>query len=315
MKLSFTVIWIYIFICCGNLSYSQSQNPFDIKSDSAYTNETETVESLSQTKDKWTISHHARQHKFSNPFDVDTSKVITNSQNETDINQKSYFSFDYTMIKTAYKGGSSGFIFWLLLIILGMVAVLVSINRELVIRLIRSGWFNNLINTLFRNFGTRDMLVYLLLYLNFIFTISIFVYKFLNLKSELGGFNFYVLIFLLILGIYVIKHLMIFLVSVIFDTLSGINIYNFLVFTFNIILGLCLIPIDAFVAFSPDSIAEFFMVFGQILIVFFYIFRLIRGFLSTNNFIFDNLFHFFIYLCAFEILPLLVLYKFGQKLL
>jgi hypothetical protein len=45
------------------------------------------------------------------------------------------------------------------------------------------------------------------------------------------------------------------------------------------------------------------------LISIFYVFRLFRGFLSTYNYIAVSIFHFFIYLCAFEILPLLILYK------
>lgn len=87
------------------------------------------------------------------------------------------------------------------------------------------------------------------------------------------------------------------------------DIYIFVVFLVNKMAGIFLIPVLFLMAFPPEnwkSVVVVISIFGfaaLLLYRFFVSYRLVRSEIKLN------LFHFFIYLCAFEIAPLLLIYK------
>ena len=248
-----------------------------------------------------------------NPFEVEENrtssfeKVISNDKSKSSIK---FSEINFDSFKERYRDKGNSFVFWILLFTLLIIAVIVTLNRELIIKIIKSVWFNNLINNLLRNFGSKEMAIYILLFLNFLFNLSLFLYLVANAKFGLGGFYFYLWILLFVFIIYMVKHLAIIVFSYVFSSLKNIQIYNFTVLIFNIVLGIFIIVVNSFTAFSSIEISYYFMYFGIGMVAILYIFRLLRGILSTYNYLIDSIFHFFIYICAFEFLPLLFIYKF-----
>lgn len=325
------------FLLLVKLVFGQNENPFEIKSRLKFENNTLNHNGISNKSDSSiidsigslemegisgvtddTINYQNTDESedyntYQNPFEVDSIEINSSVDLGSNIDKKTTFKFgkvNFENFKEKHQDKGSTFVFWILLLTLLILSVIVTLNRELIIRIIKSVWFNNIINGLLRNFGSKEMTIYLLLFLNFLLNFSLFIYLIINYKYGLGGFSFYLWILLFVFLIYIIKHTLIILFTAVFTSLKNIKIYNFTIFIFNIVLGIYIIILNAFTAFTSDAISNYFMYFGIVLVAILYIFRLLRGFLSTYNYFINSIFHFFIYLCAFEFLPLLIIYKF-----
>lgn len=85
--------------------------------------------------------------------------------------------------------------------------------------------------------------------------------------------------------------------------------YAFIVFLVNKIVGICLLPVNVVLAFASKPIATAFINIAIILIGLFLLFRFIRSYGSLQHKMKISGFHFVLYIFAFEILPIIVIYK------
>ena len=308
------IIFIISYLMAAQICIAQNTNPFEIKSrlnNRVLKKGTDTLAGKDTSVNNYTIKNDSIDLSNSNPFDIDRNKIDSLSEFNTGENKAVSYRIpvDSKSLKKAFSGNSSTFLLWVFMFILIIVAILTSMNREAVIKIIKSSWFNNMMNLLYRNFGNKDVILYSFLYVSFTMNLAIFIYLLMRNKFDLNGFSLFMYLLLAVILIYAVKHGAIALFERVFTTLKGIRIYNFSIMIFNIILGILLIPINSFAAFSTPVIASVFIDIGLVFIAVIFIFRLFRGFLSTYNYFVISIFHFFIYLCAFEILPLLILYK------
>jgi hypothetical protein len=307
-------LFIISYFMAVQICIAQNTNPFDIKSrlnSRILKKNNDSLGVKDTTNSQITSNNDSFALNASNPFDIDRNKMDSLSEYHSGQSESVSYRIpvDTKSLKKAFTGNSSNFLLWVFLFILIIVAILSSMNRDVVIKIIKSSWFNNLMNLLHRNFGNKDVLLYSLLYVSFAMNLAIFFYKLIGNKFDYNGFLLFIYLLLTVIFIYAIKHSVIVLFESVFPSLKGIRIYNFSIMIFNIILGIVLIPVNAFAAFSTPIVSSVFIDIGIILLAIFYIFRIFRGFLSTYNYFVISIFHFFIYLCAFEILPLLILYK------
>ena len=119
---------------------------------------------------------------------------------------------------------------------------------------------------------------------------------------------FYICVFFALL--YVGKYLCLQLVGFVFNVRELVNTYIFIVFMINKVLGILLIPFVLMLAFSKPAFYAFAIGGGAILTILLFLYRYLFSLTSVRNKLHISSFHFFLYLCAFEILPLLILYKF-----
>lgn len=117
----------------------------------------------------------------------------------------------------------------------------------------------------------------------------------------------YVCIFFLVL--YVGKYIILQLVGYVFNVKELVNNYVFVVFLINKILGVLLFPFILIMAFSKPAYYSFAIGGAAILTILLFLYRYLFSLTSVRNKLHTTSFHFFLYLCAFEILPLLILYK------
>jgi len=188
------------------------------------------------------------------------------------------------------------------------------------IRVIFPKYFQNtfrlFFQTSFRQKQTRDQLVQQglgSLLLNLLFFFSAAVYLTLILQYyKLAVFPFWELLLYCCLGIlllYLGKFLFLVFAGWIFNVKEGAGTYIFIVFLINKIIGVVLLPFILVIAFSDGQLVEAAVTASLILIglLFFY-----RYFISLKSFRRDlhiNPFHFFLYLCGVEMVPLLVIGK------
>ncbi len=118
----------------------------------------------------------------------------------------------------------------------------------------------------------------------------------------------YVSMFFLLL--YLGKYICLQIVGFIFNVNDLISTYIFVVFLINKVLGILLIPFILILAFSSPVYYTIAIVGAAILTLLLFLYRYLFSLTSVRNKLHISSFHFFLYLCAFEILPLIILYKF-----
>ncbi|QEC67952.1 DUF4271 domain-containing protein [Panacibacter ginsenosidivorans] len=124
------------------------------------------------------------------------------------------------------------------------------------------------------------------------------------------GFWWLVLYSITILAlVYMFKYIVIQFTGWVFNARESASTYSFIVFLINKMIGVLLLPMLLLLAFSSGEVWDITVTIAAgvviLLLIFRYIIslRIIRGALNINPL------HFFIYLCAVELMPMLIIYK------
>lgn len=117
--------------------------------------------------------------------------------------------------------------------------------------------------------------------------------------------NFSALLCLIYLG----KFLLLKCAGWIFNIQRATDTYIFIVFLTNKMLGIFLLPFLIMLSFSGTLLNEIAITVSLIMILAFFSYRCIASYAPLRKEIKMNGFHFFLYLCAFEIAPLLLIYR------
>jgi hypothetical protein len=110
-------------------------------------------------------------------------------------------------------------------------------------------------------------------------------------------------------SIYFIKFIGLRLSGWLFNMQSAANAYIFVVFVVNKIIGIFLIPFVVMLALAKGVVYEIALMASWCMIAGLIFYRLILTFGAVHNQVRVNPFHFILYICAFEIAPILLLYK------
>jgi membrane protein YqaA with SNARE-associated domain len=110
-------------------------------------------------------------------------------------------------------------------------------------------------------------------------------------------------------ALYLFKFLFLWLSGWLFSQGEAIGNYSFIVFLTNKVMGVFLIPAILLLAFSPVSVQDFAYNSAIIIISILFVYRYLISFSIVRASLKVSAFHFFLYLCTCEVLPMLVLYK------
>ena len=202
-------------------------------------------------------------------------------------------------------------LFYLLIGVIGLVAF---------IKISFPKYFRNLFilffQTSFRQKQTRDQLLQdrlASLITNFIFLISISIFaSLIAQRQHLISLDFWWL-FLYSLAIlttvYLGKYLFLRFAGWVFNENEAANLYLFVVFMVNKIIGVVLIPFLLILAFSAMPLVQIALTLSLLLIGAIFLYRYVVSLGTIRSSLKVNALHFFLYLCAVEVLPLLLMYK------
>ncbi len=150
--------------------------------------------------------------------------------------------------------------------------------------------------------------------LNLFFTISLGLYLYLvllhtgYLRMEYPLYLLGVFVFLFII-VYLVKFLLLRLCGWLFGLSDLMDHYVFTLFLINKVLGVILLPFALLIAFSTPGLSALALDISIVGIILLVAYRYIRVFpLVKSQFSFSK-FHFFLYLCGFEIAPILIIGK------
>lgn len=109
--------------------------------------------------------------------------------------------------------------------------------------------------------------------------------------------------------LYLLKYLLIRMTGWIFNISRTAETYLFVVFMTNKIIGIFLLPFLVLISFSGPVISEIAITLSIIMTGMFYVYRFLGAYSILHKEIKISGLHFILYLCAFEIAPLLLIYK------
>ena len=112
-----------------------------------------------------------------------------------------------------------------------------------------------------------------------------------------------------IAGIYLVKFVVLKATGWIFNMRDAADTYIFIVFLVNKLMAIFLLPLLILIAFSKGSWAAPLFTLSYVLVGVFFVYRYIASFAPVRREVKVSQFHFFVYICAFEIIPLLLIYK------
>jgi len=152
------------------------------------------------------------------------------------------------------------------------------------------------------------------LLLNILFVISgglyaAFLAQFYHLATKDSFWVLFIDFSILLCIIYLVKFLLLKSSGWVFNIQRAADTYIFIVFLTNKIIGVFLLPFLIVLSFSGSLVDEIAVTLSLIIVSVFFIYRFIASFAPLRKEIKMNGFHFFLYLCAFEIVPLLLIYK------
>ena len=87
------------------------------------------------------------------------------------------------------------------------------------------------------------------------------------------------------------------------------NIYVFIIFLFNKITGILLLPFIALLAFSVPALANWALIISVLLVGFLFLFRFLRSYALLQYQLKVSRLHFLLYVVGVEIIPVLLVYK------
>jgi hypothetical protein len=127
-----------------------------------------------------------------------------------------------------------------------------------------------------------------------------------------SGYSFWLLYFYIVVGlgvIYLVKYISLKLSGLLFNISQTTDAYIFVVFMINKIIGVILLPFLVLLAFTDNEFYQVGLILSFITMFILLAYRFILAYGLVRNQIRVKPFHFFLYLCCFEIAPLLLIYK------
>lgn len=177
--------------------------------------------------------------------------------------------------------------------------------------------FRLFFRTTLRQRQIREQLIHaplpsLLFNLLFLLSGSMYVNLLLHYFHLKTGLSFWLLLLYGIVAlavIYAVKFVSLKIFGWLLNIKPATDTYIFIVFSANKVLGVLLLPFIVFLAFTGGLLYETFFSLSILVVLGLYTYRFYLSYVSIYKIIQINIFHFLIYLAAFEIVPLLVINK------
>ena len=298
----------YSFVLFCAICYSQQSNPFDIPVRPEKT--VLKTEKLSPLPSSDTIDLQATVAKDSaantmtqNPFDISTgsnnneSSISEERTNRTNRQASTVVTNDTKMIVLVYT-----------LVMLIILTLAISMNRQRFVKILKSSLNSNHLRTLHRDNNAwsngQIIILYIFFFLNVSFTLWLILMKtytdppFGLLTIGLG-----------LIAVYVIRHIVMWTMSMIYSLGQELEIHNYSIVLHNIIIGILVLPFVLILEFFSPATFSIALITLSALAGLIYALRQGKSLLMSLGMRAFNPFYFFIYLCAIEIAPLMVAYK------
>jgi len=289
----FYTIFLVGFLISGSL-LAQTKNPFSIARSGSDTVVVEEKTALTEEE--------STKIEGENPFDVSHIPIRKNQYKEIERLAISN--------KSVEENISLGYLpLWVIITSMCLLVFVLFSKRDHLSILIRSITNNNFMKmTNYGENGGRN-LPYILGYLIFLANIALFAYLYITKQFDYNPSYFY---FLLLGGSVVLflgKHLVNLVFSWIFHLDKELGLYDFTIISFYNLLGLFFLVLNIFIVFGRSSWLKPLVVIGVLIFIIFLLSRYYKGLRIGQGQLNRHFIHFFIYFCAFEFSPWVIVYS------
>ena len=195
-------------------------------------------------------------------------------------------------------------------IILLILTILVTLFRSHLGRSYRAFLNDNLLSQLQRERATVGGLPYYLFYLFFMLGGGLFIFLVVREYGLIPNKNHQTYLLLcvgLVAGFFLFKHLLLGIISYIFPVSKEVSLYNMTIIVFSIMVGLLLVPANLLLSFGSDVISQGTIYSALAGVLFIYAFQTLRAIFIANKFLLFHKFHFLLYICTVEVVPIVIL--------
>jgi len=208
--------------------------------------------------------------------------------------------------------GYRRFLFITVLVMMIVLTLIFTLFRSIIGKAWQGFLNANILNQLYRERSLVTNIPYLILYGLFILNAGIFTLlltKYFSVPLANSHIGSLLLCSGGIAGFFLMRHTLLNLIGYIFPIEKEAGAYSFSLTIFNIIMGLLLVPMILFIAYSPDPLAKTLIPIFLVMLLGMYLYLLLRGLLIANRYVLLHKFHFLLYICAVEIAPLIIVVK------
>lgn len=297
--ISRSFVLIGCLLSCMALSGQQS-NPFDIIRNDTIREVTAPVQAEPEEE--------STKLEGENPFSVSHIPIRKNQYEQ--IEQLS------TRNRKAEESISISYLpLWIVAISLCILAFVLVRRKDHIVSLVRSVFNNNLMRLRANEENNGMSLIYMCGYLLFIINLSLFLYM---VAEKAFGIQMAYGYYMILLGLIVFfwgKHLVLAFFSGLFDFEKEALVYGFTINTLYNLLSLFFLSLNILLLFGPDTWIRPLALAGASLFIIFLLSRYYKGLYIGRKYLSDNFFHFFLYFCAFELSPWLIVYSLFRDLI
>ncbi len=290
-------LFSFLFLITGFSSVNaQRSNPFDIK-------RTDTVEQVDASSGLIETIKPETKLDTENPFTVSHIPIRKNQYKQIeqlaikDSREKENISISYLPL-------------WLVVFSLSLLAFLLFKKKDHIYTLIRSIFNDNYMRLIAYEESSGLSLVYLMGYLLFVVNFSLFIFlvynKLISVELSIGFYWFFIICCVYFIG----KHIILSLFSLLFEFHKEAQVYGFTISTVNNMLALFFLCINIILLFGPEVWIKPLGLFGIFIFIIGLFSRYYKGLGIGRKYLNANFFHFFLYFCAFEFSPWLIIYSF-----
>lgn len=157
----------------------------------------------------------------------------------------------------------------------------------------------------------------LLLNIHFVATAGLLASFILEDKQEKNVLDFwwlYLYSVLALAAIYLVKNFVLAFLGWSLRMKETTDTYTFIVFLCNKVLGILLLPLLMLMAFASEPLVTIAETLAYVLVGGIFLYRYVSAYGFITRELNASRFHFFLYLCAFEVAPLLLIYKVLTKI-
>lgn len=213
---------------------------------------------------------------------------------------------------------SKTFLFYVFLGIAFIYAYLLNTYANYMNKLRESAFNIYIARQFYKDFNHTNLTLNILLFFLPICVLGLFVYLAVTFFDLLTQTNDFLLLSGLIIGVgaYLFFHRLVLLfLAFILPLSESINFFLFNTKLLNIVFCFFLFPVLLFLAFGSYWVQSASLYLSLVILFLFIGFLFYRGVSIVKEFIWQYKFHFFLYLCALEIAPVLVIIKVATKYL
>ncbi len=273
--------------------YAQSGiNPFDIERNDSVQIEIDTISEALPALDT--------KIQDENPFSVSHIPIRKNQYEEIErlatTNREAEESISITYLPL-----------WIVIFSMSLLAFILVRRKSHIYMLARTLFNENLMRQKAYEENKGLSLIYICGYLLFLINLSLFI--FLVAGSIFSSFTAGFLNVLMWVSVFMVgKHIVLSVFSRLYEFNKEADTYSFTINTIYNFIAPFYLALNVILLFGPDSWIRSLGLFGILIFTLFLISRYYKGLGIARKYLSQHIFHFFLYFCAFEFSPWLIIY-------